>query len=99
VAAAFEFLRYLSGPEVDAKVGRYAGSPVRSSTYAADRETVPWYAVQEGMLDRASRLPRHPRMNAILPAVTEKLVACMSGDLPAQAALDQAAAAVVDAIA
>ena len=99
VSAAFEFLRYLSGPEVDAKVGRYAGSPVRSSTYAADRETVPWYAVQEVMLDRASRLPRHPRMNAILPAVTEKLVACVSGDLPAQAALDEAAAAVVDATA
>ncbi len=99
VPAAFEFLRYLSGAEVDAKVGRYAGSPVRSSTYAADRQSVPWYPVQEDMLDRASRLPRHPRMNAILPAVTEKLVACFSGDLPAQDALDQAAAAVENALA
>lgn len=94
VPAAFEFLHYLSGPEVDAKVGRYAGSPVRSSTYAAGREAVPWYPVQEEMLDRALRLPRHPRMNAILPAVTEKLVACFSGELSARDALDQAAAAV-----
>ncbi len=98
VAAAFEFLRYLSGPEVDAKVGRYAGSPVRSSTYAADRQAVPWYPVQEDMLDRALRLPRHARMNAILPAVTEKLVACFSGELPAHDALEQAAAAVDDVL-
>ena len=94
VPAAFEFLRYLSSPAIDAKVGRYAGSPVRSTTYAAERDTVPWYRAQEQMLDRAVRLPRHPRMNAILPAVTEKLAACVSGELPAREALDQAATAV-----
>jgi multiple sugar transport system substrate-binding protein len=94
VAAAFEFLRYLSSPAVDAKVGRYAGSPVRSSTYDADRHAVPWYAVQEEMLDRCERLPRHPRMNAILPAVTEKLVAAFSGRAQPGEALSEAADAV-----
>lgn len=93
-AAAFEFLRYLSSPAVDKKVGRYAGSPVRSSTYDADRAAVPWYAVQEEMLDRCARLPRHPRMNAILPAVTEMLVAAFSGRVQPSEALSRAAESV-----
>lgn len=94
VSAAFEFLRYLSSPEVDRKVGRYAGSPVRGSTYAADRAEVPWYAVQEAMLDRASRLPRHPRMNRILPVVTGRIVRAFNGEASPREALDAAAADV-----
>jgi maltose-binding protein MalE len=46
------------------------------------------------MLDRCERLPRHPRMNAILPAVTEKLVAAFSGRAQPGEALSEAADAV-----
>jgi maltose-binding protein MalE len=60
---------------------------------------VPWYAVQEEMLDRCVRLPRHPRMNAILPAVTEKLVAAFAGEAAPAEALAQAADAVRAALA
>ena len=93
-AAAFELLRFLSSPEIDRLVGRYAGSPVRRSTYRDEAETVPWYPAQEAMLDRCERLPRHPKMNAILPVVTAALAKVFAGDGEAARELRAAATTV-----
>lgn len=88
-AAAFELLHYLSSPEVDRMVGRYAGSPVRSSTYRRDA-TVPWYPAQEAMLDRCRRLQPHPEMNAVLGALTPELAAAFAGTRTAEDSLARA---------
>lgn len=98
VPAAFEVLRYLSSPEVDRKVGRYAGSPVRRSSYERDRDVVPWYNAQERMLDQSKRLPYHPAMSSVVGIITDQLRASFTRDRSAKDALEQAAAGVREVV-
>ena len=88
---AVQVLKYLSSKDVDRKVGQYAGSPVRYSSYAADSSRYPWYEAQLAMLDRCNPLPRNSRMNEILPIITSQLVSAFNDESDPGSALKSAA--------
>jgi multiple sugar transport system substrate-binding protein len=88
---AVQVLKYLSSRDVDRKIGRYAGSPVRYSSYTADSSHCPWYEAQLAMLDRCNSLPRNSRMNEILPIITSQLVSAFNDETDPGSALRKAA--------
>lgn len=56
---AMRLLEYLTSKEVDRYVGSYAGSPVRKSTYEADKDNYPWYEIHYDLVTKyAKPLPK-----------------------------------------
>jgi multiple sugar transport system substrate-binding protein len=85
---AFALLAYLSSREVDKAVGRFAGSPVRSSSYAdpAEAAACPWYPVQLDMIRRAYTLPRLRSGGELFGVLYEELSRAFAGRVsPAEA--------------
>lgn len=75
------FLQYLTSPEVDQKVGRYAGSPVRKSSYEADRFQYSWYGVHEKLLRKvAYPLPHREGMGALLEPLYDEIWQAFVGE-------------------
>lgn len=93
--AARELLGWLSHPEQDRAVARFAGSPVRAATYAdpAIRTACPWLAAQEELLQRAVPLPPLTDLAARMGLLYAAVAAAFEGSLTPRAALEQAAAA------
>lgn len=56
---ANEFLAYITSKNIDRIVGGHAGSPVRSSSYIADKSKYPWYSCHLEMIrNYAKPLPK-----------------------------------------
>ncbi|MFT5872038.1 MAG: multiple sugar transport system substrate-binding protein [Clostridium sp.] len=54
-AEANEFLKYITSKAADRVVGGYAGSPVRKSTYLADRNKYNWYDMHLELIEKYAR--------------------------------------------
>lgn len=71
---ANKFLQYLSSKEIDRVVGKYAGSPVRKSTYEIDYDKYPWYKTHLEMIEKyAKPLPKMDNAGTILGVLYESI--------------------------
>lgn len=52
---ANEFLTYLTSKGIDRIIGGYAGSPVRKSTYEADRDKYNWYDMHRELIEKNAK--------------------------------------------
>ncbi|WP_280770585.1 extracellular solute-binding protein [Salipaludibacillus daqingensis] len=83
-----DFLQYLTSLGVDKKVGRFAGAPVRKSSYEADRLKYPWYDVQEKLLNEvAEPLPVRERMGEFMEPFYDEIWKAFVGEKSTVAAI------------
>jgi multiple sugar transport system substrate-binding protein len=97
---AAHLLSWLSGRDSDKKIGRYAGSPCRQSTYDDPdlKRRCPWFSAQEAMVERAIPLPSRPDLAALISPMYTALAKAYVGELSVAKALDLAAGEVEAAL-
>ena len=100
--AAWEFIKWLSSPEIQKEWIRHDGAPIRRSTLE-DPELVveyPWFPVLLESFENGDGdyRPRIPEYSIIQDALGNAVNAYLVGEMSAQEALDQAQAQVEDAL-
>ncbi len=88
--AAEEFLKYLRSPEVDQKVGRKSGAPVRMASYLEGAHACPWFPVQQRMTELAKPLPHLSKAGEKNGVLYEKIFEAFSGKKTAEEAMREA---------
>ncbi|WP_024295703.1 extracellular solute-binding protein [Lacrimispora indolis] len=92
--AAEEFLKYLRSPEVDGKVGKKSGAPVRRGSYLEGAGECPWFPVQQKMMELAKPLPRLSKAGEKNGVFYEKIFEAFTGKKTAQEAMREAGQAI-----
>ncbi|MEY8351819.1 extracellular solute-binding protein [Lachnospiraceae bacterium 54-53] len=88
--AANGFLRYLRSLEVDRKVGRKSGAPVRESSYLEGESVCPWFPVQKKMMELARPLPHMYGAGEKNGVFYQKIAEAFSGKKTAEEAMEEA---------
>jgi multiple sugar transport system substrate-binding protein len=88
--AAEEFLSYLRSPEVDQKVGRKSGAPIRRGSYLEGADDCPWFPVQQKMMELARPLPNLSKAGEKNGILYEKIFEVFSGIKTAEEAMKEA---------
>lgn len=88
--AAEEFLRYLRSPEVDQKVGKKSGAPIRRGSYLEGAGDCPWFPVQQKMMQLARPLPNLSKAGEKNGVLYEKIFEVFSGKKTTEEAMKEA---------
>ncbi|WP_367566056.1 extracellular solute-binding protein [Lacrimispora sp.] len=88
--AAQEFLKYLRSPDIDQKVGRKSGAPVRRASYEEGTEECPWFPVQFQMMGLARPLPHLSKAGEKNGILYEKISEAFSGRKTEKEAMEEA---------
>ncbi len=89
------FLASLSNKETDRIVGGYAGSPVRASSYEADKDKYNWYSIHLEMIrDLAKPMPKMPNSGEKLGYLYQQLSEAFKNNKTAKQALQDAEIAI-----
>ncbi len=97
--AAFRFLAHVTAPAADKAVGRFAGSPVRESTYSdpSERAACPWYGAQYSLVRNAYALPKFPRSGAAFGVLYDEVSQAYGGRKSPSDALSSAERRILEA--
>ncbi len=100
--AAWEFIKWLSSPEIQKEWIRHDGAPIRRSTLEDPdlNQEYPWFPILLEAFDKGDGdyRPRIPQYSIIQDALGTTVNAYLVGEMGAQEALDQAQAQVEEAM-
>lgn len=96
---ALEIILQLNTPDTDQAVLRYAGSPVRETTYSRENfDRFSWLQAQYLMSQRLHHLPKAPEMEAYLGPLTNAVVGAFNQEIDPEEALISAEREILAAL-